>query len=175
MRALKEDRISIQQTNSNPHAFIDQQFKERMLYLIQRYSQCAFEGDDYVRKWRQGVVAVLVFFVSLALVATGDLTLGAISVIAMVFSMIYAVGLVIVFIFQQIYRRSRKGSKPMVEETAVKPRAVTIYECGHCKNHYSNSETCPLCGSPYRKIVEEPTKKERVEKWKPRPRSKTIR
>lgn len=128
-----------------------------------------------MRKWKQGVIAVLVFLVSLALVATGDLILGALSVIAMGFSMIYAVGLVVLFVFQQIYRRSRKESKPKIEETAVKPKTVTVYECGHCKNQYSNSETCPLCGSPYRKIVEERTKEEKVEKWKPRPRSRTIR
>lgn len=149
--------------------------KERMLYSIQRYSQCTFEGDNYVRKWKQGVVALVVFFVSLALVATGDLTLGAISVIALIFSAIYAVGLAVVFIFQQILGQLRKGSKPMVEETAAKPRIVTVYECGHCRNQYSNSETCPLCGSPYRKIIEERTKQERVEKWRPRPRSRTIR
>ena len=124
-----------------------------------------------MRKWKQGVIASVVFFIALALVAvsgyTENLILGVLSFLVMMFSMIYALGLVVFFIFQMIHGWSRKRwSKLRIEEKVVKTKIVTLYECGNCKTQYSNSQTCPQCGSPYRKTVVEKTEEETVERWK---------
>jgi len=125
-----------------------------------------------VRKWKQGVIAVLLFFFSLALIgvsAESNLmsTLGVLSFVVMMFSTLYALGLVVFFVFQQTLRWSkRRWAKLKIEEKVVKTKVITVYECGHCKMQYSNSQTCPHCGSPYRKTLKEKTEEETVEKWK---------
>ena len=125
-----------------------------------------------MRKWKQGVIAVLLFFFSLAFMAVAaennlTSTLGVLSFFVMMFSMLYALGLVVFFVFQMIHGWSKKRwAKLKIEEKVVKTKVVTVYECGHCKMKYSNSQTCPQCGSPYRKTVEEKIEEETVEKWK---------
>ena len=147
----------------------------RNLPFNQEKQPGTLEGDNDVRKWKRGVIALVVFFSALALVTMGNLTVGVLSVFAMFFSFLYAVGLVVLFTFQQISRWSKERSKLGVEEKVVKTKTTTVYECGHCKKQYSDSQVCPQCGSPYRKTVEEKSEEKRVEKWKPRPRSKTVR
>ena len=117
-----------------------------------------------MRKWKRGVIALIVFFLAGALqLNTEDFTLKFLSGLVFIFSGLYGVGLVVLFLFQ---RWSKERSKLKIEEKIVKTKIVTLYECGHCKTQYSNSQTCPQCGSPYRKIVEEKTEEETVEKWK---------
>jgi uncharacterized cupredoxin-like copper-binding protein len=120
-----------------------------------------------MRKWKQGVIALLIFFVAVALMtATENLTLRTVSLFAMFFSILYAVGLVLFFIFQPIHGWAKKRwAKLKIEEKVVKTKIVTIYECSHCKMQYSDSSICPNCGSPHRKTIEK-TEEEKIEKWK---------
>jgi len=118
-----------------------------------------------MRKWKQGLIALVVFFVAAPLTyITGNPTVSIIAVVILLFSMAYMIFLVVFFLIQ---RWAEKGKgKPMMEERIVKTKITTMYECGHCKTQYTNSQTCPQCGSPYRRTIDEKTEEEVVEKWK---------
>ena len=121
-----------------------------------------------MRKWKQGVIALVIFFVAFPFVTvTGNEAVSILAVSLLFLSAIYAVLLVVAFTIQQTHGWMKKRySKLEIEEKVVKTKLRTIYECGHCRAHYSDSQTCPQCGSPYRKTIEEKTEEETVEKWK---------
>jgi len=115
----------------------------------------------------RGTIALVVFFVAMAVVTAADnYTVKALASFAFLLSLLYAFGLVFVFLFQRMRGWSREKSMLKIEEKVVKTKTVTLYECGHCKAQYSNAQTCPNCGSPYRKTLVEKTEEETVEKWK---------
>ena len=120
-----------------------------------------------MRKWKRGVIALIALFPTGAINYTAeDYTVKALSGFAFVFSGLYGLGLIGLFLFQKMEKWSKEKSKLKIEERVVKTRVVIVYECGHCKMQYSNAQTCPQCGSPYRKTVAEKTEEETVEKWK---------
>ncbi len=130
-----------------------------------------------MRKWKQGVVAAVLFFVSFAVVgittADGETdnlsTLTIVFVVILLFSFAYAAGLVVFFVFGQFFGWSKRrfGARQLgIEEKVVKTKKLAMYECGNCKMLYSDSQNCPHCGSPYHRVVEQKTEEEIMEKWK---------
>ncbi len=129
-----------------------------------------------MRKWKQGVIAVVLFFVSVAVIGiTADLeannqsALTIVFVVIFFFSLAYAAGLVVFFVFGQFFGWSKRrfGARELgIEEKVIKTKKVAMYECGNCKMLYSDSQNCPQCGSPYRRVVEQKTEEEIMEKWK---------
>jgi hypothetical protein len=113
-----------------------------------------------MRKWKRGVIALIVLFL------TGVVNYYMKefwSGLAFIISGLYGVGLIVLFLFQ---RWSKERAKLKIEEKVVKTKVIAVYECGHCKTQYTKSQTCPKCGSPYRRTVEEKIEEETVEKWK---------
>jgi len=74
------------------------------------------------------VIAVLIFFLPIALLTSENLTLGALGLFAMFISALYAFGLVFLFIFQQIHRFMKEKSRFKTREEIVKPKTSTVYE-----------------------------------------------
>ncbi len=117
-------------------------------------------GTGQVRKYKQGLIVLIVIFILAPLItATGNETVSTVSVWGSLLALTYGLFLIFFFTIQQ---RSKLG----IQEKVITTKTNTVYECGHCKSQYFNSLRCPQCGSPYRRVLDEKTEEETVEKWK---------
>ncbi len=125
------------------------------------------DGGFLLRKWKQGLILLIVFFAAFPLITIShNSVVSGFAIFLLVFSAAYAVVLVSFFFVQQTQRGVRKRfGKLSVEEKLVKTRIMILYECSNCMRRYVDSDACPYCGSPYRRTVRETSQEETVEKW----------
>lgn len=81
-----------------------------------------------MRKWKQGLITVVAFFIAIGFLASGNPALEIVGFLAVFFSMFYSVALVIAFMYQQVHRWTKRNlSRLSVEEKLVKTKIMTIY------------------------------------------------
>ncbi len=111
-----------------------------------------------LRRWKQGVIAFVASFLALALLSLirVNISLKLQDIVIPVLPVFFAM-----YIFPTIYRWLRdRRERPIVPDRVVRTKIVAIYECANCMGQYSKSETCPNCGSPYRRTLKETTEEE---------------
>ncbi len=114
-----------------------------------------------MKEWLQGVIAIAVSVIGLVLLMFGYLAdnwpLAALSFVAMSLAILYGLGLMITLAI----RGEKKAQEK--QQPVLRTKTTTVYECGKCKRQYINSQTCPYCGSPYRRTIKETTERDTLE------------